>query len=570
MDSLSKTCLKTIENKLLNSNFEILNNLLFATNKNIDFFKTICNNLILQNKEAILVKIMDSDPLYEKFIHDNLINTILKNKTVSNYFLKEIKANSEEFHNFSCNIFDIKYNWDNCVVAGGSISKIITKMDKLEPLYISSDIDIYLYGSIKEKQDKLGYILDYFNKKFINKVILINKWNVIDIYIVGINRKIQIICGDFSSKYEIINNFDMSNVQVLFDGKKYYGSYYFIDTQKTKEIKIFRKNINEYRIFKALKQGFNFNLVLNTYALVNGIQLTDLKLKDIELNEIFIFKNNNYYYPENRYNLNKNIYEIMLHEKVVRSQINNYLFNIDWNVNFKNSDGFYYCPEKNIDYDNFKLDWPIILYENQFISTRYISNSETFVPFNITIENVLINDLKIKNNAYPNNPFQYLNISFTTNEEIKKLLKLENYIYKNCDKIYAPILYTIKTYIKNMFFTKIFKLNDNENLVYNDQITNDEIDLINSNLLNPIQKYKLINKNKIKERLFTEPISNYKLKLKYLPSYIKIYDSNNNFKSIYEIKGLNKCNITFSINFWVNNGKIGTSYIIRKIKILNM
>ena len=104
MDNLSEICLKTIEKELLDKNFKNLNNILFATRKNTHYFNTICKNLILQNKEDILVKILNKDPYYEKFIHDNLINTIVKNKIVSNFFLKEIEECQKEFHNFS-NLF---------------------------------------------------------------------------------------------------------------------------------------------------------------------------------------------------------------------------------------------------------------------------------------------------------------------------------------------------------------------------------------------------------------------------------------------------------------------------------
>ena len=146
------------------------------------------------------------------------------------------------------------FNWSNCIVAGGSIYKILGKnfMDYCDTKYNKSDIDIFVYGQTKKKKEKVRYLINYFITK-LKKIIIINKPNVITIYSKHYHRDIQIIVGNYRTPLQILNDFDLSHLQLCYNGTKIQmtpNCFHSFRTQTTTIMK-HTMNANLYNKIKA-------------------------------------------------------------------------------------------------------------------------------------------------------------------------------------------------------------------------------------------------------------------------------------------------------------------------------
>jgi hypothetical protein len=100
----------------------------------------------------------------------------------------------ENFDKYTMNLFG-DFNWQNCIVAGGLVNKIVnTDFENrlLKGHYDNSDIDLYIYGNTTTKKRKLEYILNFLKTK-LGEYYLINKKNVITLIFPDYHCEIQII-----------------------------------------------------------------------------------------------------------------------------------------------------------------------------------------------------------------------------------------------------------------------------------------------------------------------------------------------------------------------------------------
>jgi hypothetical protein len=258
------------------------------------------------------------------------------------------------WNKFSQNLLH-KLNWDNCMVAGGSISKLYLNVDEESPLYKGSDIDIYLYGTMEEKIDKLNYLLNYFKY-----TVLIPYNNVYTLYFRGKSRNVQIVCGNFVNKYHIVNNFDYSHLEILYDGTTFWATKNFLDNIKENKTKYKNQSkVSEYRLYKTLL--LNLNIVDYTQfnkwnwhtssTLINASKnILDFKsekdyFKSILDNKDFEKELNDSYYPiksENLSDIKDTIIDIYIKKYntnaiLLREIINNrnLLQTINWEYGFE-------------------------------------------------------------------------------------------------------------------------------------------------------------------------------------------------------------------------------------------
>ena len=120
-----------------------------------------------------------------------------------------------DFERFTCGMFE-GADWNNIVMAGGSMDKLMDA--SLTEYPESSDIDIFIFGETSDiRKQKVHDLLHFFESKY--QVIYGIRGSVIDLLLDGVERMVQIICTCMTSGFEIINNFDVSNVQVMFDGQ---------------------------------------------------------------------------------------------------------------------------------------------------------------------------------------------------------------------------------------------------------------------------------------------------------------------------------------------------------------
>lgn len=163
--------------------------------------------------------------------------------------LIKIDCDYEKFNRFTCGLFKDNFKWDNCVVAGGSIYKIYSDCNEDTDLWKQSDIDLFIIAEDNNaRQATLDYLLNYFKDS-----IFIFHNSVFHLYFKGINRVLQIICCNFENEQKMIENFDYSHLELLYNGVNFYCSETFKKYINKKQTKFNKKcKINDFRLYKTL------------------------------------------------------------------------------------------------------------------------------------------------------------------------------------------------------------------------------------------------------------------------------------------------------------------------------
>lgn len=190
--------------------------------------------------------------------------------------IKTIKSEEkfkETFNEMTNNIF-MDMNWDNLIIAGGFIYGIINNLQ--DSIIKSTDIDLFLYGTSNEIENKIKYLLNYFNKF---NPFYIRRGYVINLLIKSLNYDIQLINTRKLSSVEIIKDFDLSYVSIFYDG---------IDV------------ITNIEGLVSLKYGisiFNELKIKENQSVNNELNITDLRLyktylKGLHIKKTKLIKNN--------------------------------------------------------------------------------------------------------------------------------------------------------------------------------------------------------------------------------------------------------------------------------------
>ena len=179
-----------------------------------------------------------------------------------NYVLCKNDTNIESnFHTYTNNLF-VDFDWKNCVVAGGSIKKMLDPRfeENLKAgKYNNSDIDIFLFGRTKTQKKKIDYIIKFLQSKF-GKVAYVLYSNVVTFYSSNYHIPIQVIVCNNRSLTQIVTNFSLSHQQVLWDGKNVYSTINYIDTEKTMVTYCYDEYLRGELIIKTKSLGYNILL----------------------------------------------------------------------------------------------------------------------------------------------------------------------------------------------------------------------------------------------------------------------------------------------------------------------
>ena len=296
MDSLESICFTNLYNSFFEKNIKkteltlllyytfknqtdlftlFLTDILMTMNKdNIDSFFELYNSLnTLFNREQLnrSICISNNNSYFKHYRFGQLLLYTLSDTityTPEPYISLIYKSNKtlsegthivnpnykQNFNVFTADLFTGQFNWSNCIVAGGSIYKILQKTfnDDYDTKYKKSDIDIFVYGQTKKKKEKVRYLINYFIKK-LKHIIIINKTNVLTIYSKHYHRDIQIIVGNYRTPLQILNDFDLSHLQLCYNGTKVQltpNCYHSLRTQTTSIMKC-TLNANLYKKIKV-------------------------------------------------------------------------------------------------------------------------------------------------------------------------------------------------------------------------------------------------------------------------------------------------------------------------------
>lgn len=298
MLSLNDICYSNMYSRVLNNSISYKEALIFLNhtfiNRNYLFIPLLTDILSELNKQHKLDTFFELYTLLINYMHKEIINRSICNPGNNPYFkhyafgkillydlpesivyrkdnqIPLIYATEQRFksgenvisssfkHNFcyyTQELFTDDFNWSNCIIAGGSIYKILGKnfMDCCDTEYNKSDIDIFVYGQTKKKKEKVRYLINYFITK-LKKIIIINKPNVLTIYSKYYHRDIQIIVGNYRTPLQILNDFDLSHLQLCYNGTKIQMTPNCFHSFRTQTTSIMKYTMNE-NLYKKIKSS---------------------------------------------------------------------------------------------------------------------------------------------------------------------------------------------------------------------------------------------------------------------------------------------------------------------------
>ena len=303
-------------------------------------------------EKLLLFDLVDQKLVYNKFrgtlCFDKNPNYEIGTPIISSHF-------KQNFNTYTQSLFD-GFNWSNVIIAGGLVNKIINpdfEDNLVKGFYDNSDIDMYLYGHTKTKKRKLEYILNFLNDK-LGTYYLINFSNVITLIFPDYHCDIQIIIGNYKSPLQIVSDFDLSHLQMLYNGNSVKGTKFNLDALKTQTSKIMKQKITEKLASKTFMAGYsleNSDIITNDvfYKITNTIH--SLKL----IFDKYYVPKKSLFFRKKEKELYVNITSNICLQSKLKNISKNYIHHKRWNIdhtfidslvinysaNFSNSNHFY-------------------------------------------------------------------------------------------------------------------------------------------------------------------------------------------------------------------------------------
>lgn len=207
----------------------------------------------------------------------------------------------EEFqHNFdtlTLGIFN-DIEWDNIIIAGGFLTKLLAcniNNSEIEP---STDIDIFIYGctTVKSKNIRLRYLLNYFSTKYKNIIYVMNGL-VVTMIIPDYPFNIQIIITKHRSAFQITNDFDMTHINMYYQNKTIIAGLDALYAFKYKKTHIKNNKISNIiiaRIVKAIERGFSVYINMKNIKIIKNYGNIRVRQWNGQLGDARSFINNSY------------------------------------------------------------------------------------------------------------------------------------------------------------------------------------------------------------------------------------------------------------------------------------
>jgi hypothetical protein len=214
------------------------------------------------------VKDIDSDDLVVMANVTDTNNISLLTTTKIKQIKQTKQQEQERFDAHTKDILDcIPFTYGNIIFSGGLLFDNITK-HKLFDVDKLADIDLFIFGDDDQKLKTIQKIVDNLKNEY-DIVMGVNR-SVIDIFIIGVPRIVQIICTNYRTAHEVIDNFDLCHLMSYFDGNN------MIITPKAKECILnnyaklnekYEKRLKYSRIVKTISRGLNVDKLLQNVHL---------------------------------------------------------------------------------------------------------------------------------------------------------------------------------------------------------------------------------------------------------------------------------------------------------------
>lgn len=209
----------------------------------------------------------------------------------------------ERFHKFTFDLLRKSPNpesgpfpFNNVTFAGGSIAKILGAEYNINSIK-QSDCDIFVHANTFEEREMVfEQVLRWFATPNTYYAI---RGSIVTIYIKNISRKFQIISQNVSTSYDIIERFDFTHVQWVFQAHTgtFYGMPEACKSMKEQVTYLHNtKRIKTDRMIKALYRGYS---IYKNDKILDVTDISDLiahPAKNVQLQKIIrgFFK---WYYP---------------------------------------------------------------------------------------------------------------------------------------------------------------------------------------------------------------------------------------------------------------------------------
>jgi hypothetical protein len=167
------------------------------------------------------------------------------------------------FSEFTYNLIDVDFNWSNIILAGGSLFRLLSPY-MCNNVPDSSDIDLFVFGDDKSIISAIERTLTYFKDRYGDDVIyLVRLGSLIEIYVRGFSRHIQIVCNMASSPLDILERFDFDHLQLCYFSGELYATPICIDHIKMQisNRSVRGRKIRYDRLLKSL--SFKMSVILD-------------------------------------------------------------------------------------------------------------------------------------------------------------------------------------------------------------------------------------------------------------------------------------------------------------------
>lgn len=308
----------------------------YMTYSNKEHFQRI-HNVFLNSIENDKFKLRKKQKMQKKHksYKDEIDKYVLQIPSL--YQNGDYTINSEDifhkkFEEFTYNLIDDSFNWDNIAILGGSLYRLLSPIfSDFKIIPNSADIDIFIYGPNQDdRKNALKRTLEYFKNRYGDNVYFVYGSSIINIYVKGVCRHVQIICNNVTSIIEQLEIFDCEHLQLAYFNQKLYATPMALKAIKTQVT--YRSRANAAINADRIKKFFGFHLTLGISLYLNNADTYETILcKQSKCNFYEALANVRYKYNDNKINIKINIITRNNHNiNINNEEINNQ--NIDQNM----------------------------------------------------------------------------------------------------------------------------------------------------------------------------------------------------------------------------------------------
>ncbi len=148
----------------------------------------------------------------------------------------------------------------NAIIAGGCPTRILAA-NYIDSSAQQSDVDIFIYGTTKERSNAFINIIAWFKDILVDglpgHVYYAVNSAVTTVYIRDIQRKYQIVTLDLPNPYAVVARFDLTHIQWCMQLGRFWGSPMAFKAMRERISRVCSADVRVERLIKALHCGYS-------------------------------------------------------------------------------------------------------------------------------------------------------------------------------------------------------------------------------------------------------------------------------------------------------------------------